>query len=252
MRAKDPKIVRGHDQHQTVQLALCNQRFVFRFLHPAQPGRAVRTAGTIFRIWRWRRRSQTGGRAVGVRSDRKARFVPGFRTRSFPITAAHAIGQVTKRRQDDGGIVGYAFRNADALNRVYEGHAVRPPMFALLRESLLIEVGFAHGNDRIAGGVEQRDGNQLAGFDEFIGATVDEQIQHRLKPVLHDGSAKTQRPDDGAQGVGDFLGAVAQIHFSRLADPDMFLDLPRDDENPDAQQQSVNQEAVASRLHHHA
>ena len=32
-------------------------------------------------------------------------------------------------------------------------------------------------------------------------------------------------------------------------DPDVFLDLPRDDEHPDPQQKAVNQGAVSSGLH---
>ena len=148
---------------------------------------------------------ERAGKTIGGRRPVRRRFQSG----EIPFAAAHAVGQIAQRRQDDGGVVGHAFGHARAFDGIHKRDAVFFPMLAFLRERPRVIVRFPDRDDRVAGGVQQNDRNQFAGFDELVGVAVDQQIEYRFEAILQDRAAEAQRPNDRAQRVGDFVGAVA-------------------------------------------
>src|SRR5437870_2569017 len=106
-------------------------------------------------------------------------------------------------------------------------------MLAFLKDIFLSEIErFAGRSERLTGDVEKRDGNQAAGFDHFVGAAIDQFVEHKLESLGRNGPAETKPSDESAEGVGDILGAVTKIRFSRFFDAQVFLDLPAGDEEP--------------------
>ena len=180
-------------------------------------------------------------------------FRPAVAAWKLPPVSARGvgkdIGQAAGRGENHRGI-GLAFRaDIDAGNGGDKCDAFGAPMFAFLQQVFLLEIDrVADGNHRVAGGVQKRDGQQLAGADQFVRALVDQFVEHRFQTVLQDGVAETHGPNHGAQGVGDFLGAIPQIGPGGVPDAHVLLDLPADHQQPDSQQKSVNQQA-AGRLH---
>ena len=112
-------------------------------------------------------------------------------------------------------------------------------MLAALEELLLtLRVqGSAGDKQRCVVGIQQRDRNQLAGLHQFIGASVHQFVENRIKalgrnrpaPEPHDAQNRTER-------VGDFLGPIAQVGLGGFFDPQVFLDLPAEDHHPDSQE----------------
>ncbi len=163
---------------------------------------------------------------------------------------ASPVGKLAEGGQDEG--VGDAFRaQAGAqIHRVDEGDAALTPMLALLEQIFSLRVnGRAGGSHGLVVGVEEDNGDEFAGLDEFIGAAVDQFVEHRFEAFLGNDSSEAHAADDGAEGVGDVFGAVAQVGSGGLLDPEVFLDLPAQDQRPDGPEESVNQQAAASQFH---
>ena len=78
---------------------------------------------------------------------------------------------------------------------------------------------------------------EILGFDEFVGA-ADQFLEDRFEPFLEDGpgAAETQPADEGAEGIGDVFGAIAEIGAGGLVDASVLLDLPPHHEGPHASQ----------------
>ena len=83
-------------------------------------------------------------------------------------------------------------------------------MLAGLKNVLLFQINRpAGGSNRFTGGVQQRDGNHLA-RRRAVRVAGDEFVQDGFQPVPENRAAKLQPADDGAEGVGDGLGAFPQ------------------------------------------
>ena len=117
------------------------------------------------------------------------------------------------------------------------------------RSSLCEVDGPAGGSDGLVGGVEQDDGDEFARLDQFIGAAVDQFVEHRLEAFLGNRSPEAHAADDGAEGVGDVFGPVAQVGLGGLPDAKVFLSLPAQDQHPDGREKAVNQQAAAGQFH---
>src|SRR5256885_14593683 len=62
-------------------------------------------------------------------------------------------------------------------------------------------------------------------------------------------AAKTQRTNDGAERIGNRFRAVAKLGLGYFTHPQVLLDLPNYDQRPDSDEQAVNEEAAASKVH---
>jgi hypothetical protein len=97
--------------------------------------------------------------------------------------------------------------------------------------------GRACGDHDIAGGIEEGDGREDAGLDEFA--------EGGLEAVLGDHAAETALgTDDEAEGGGDILGSEDESGAFGGAEAAMFGDLPGEDEDPSCQEKAIDQPAV--------
>ena len=78
---------------------------------------------------------------------------------------------------------------------------------------------------------------------------TDQFLENRLEAILRNRSPEPHAANDGTEGVGNVLGTVAQVGLGDVLDPDMFLDLPAEDQHPDGQEESVNQQSATSQFH---
>ena len=102
--------------------------------------------------------------------------------RELPARHRYPVGQLAQGREDKR--VGDAFRaQAGAqIDRVDQGDAALTPVLAFLQEIFALQVdGPAGPGDVLVGGIEQDDGEEFAGFDQFIGAAVDEFVEDRFE-----------------------------------------------------------------------
>ena len=146
------------------------------------------------------------------------------------------------RMAADDGVVGRAFGHARAFDRIHECDAVLPPMLAFLHKmssaSKLVSPTETTGSPAAFSNVTEMSSLDLT---SSLVRALTSKLSTGSRRSWNNRAAKAQRPDNRAQGVGDFLGAVPQVGLGRLADADMLLDLPRDDQHPDPQQQCINQ-----------
>ena len=144
--------------------------------------------------------------------------------------ATGVVGKVAKRRNDDRGVIGRAFRaDTCAFNRQNKRHIAGRPEFALAENFVRKQVGVAHGHDRFAIRVQQANVDE---FDERIGAVADEFVEDGFEPLLKNRAAKPERAGDGAQSPGDLMRTTAQIRLGGFDDALMLHRLPRADEQP--------------------
>src|SRR5437867_4148197 len=62
-------------------------------------------------------------------------------------------------------------------------------------------------------------------------------------------AAKTQRTNDGAERIGNRFRAVAKLGLGYFTHPQVLLDLPNYDQRPHGNEEPVNEEAAASKVH---
>lgn len=253
---------RGKREHQAVQFPAGHHILILLVVEIARPERTARPRLTLARLvgtFARRRRETTlrrrrrpglagGGRIRaqsvgrgGAQHVRRSHLVgPGFPAREISEVAAQRVGA---RLQNQRRLIGHAF------DRINPGHASQTPMLAGLKQVLLFQINRpASRGDRFTGGVQQRDGNHLA-CRRAVRVADNEFAQDGFQPVAEDRAAELQSAHDGAERVGDGLGTFPQAGPGGVADADVLLDLPRDNEHPDPQQKAVNQGAVSSRLH---
>ena len=220
-----------------MQGPLLDQGFDFLVIEALHPGWASEAAppfpgATVRANGRGRRR--IGDLAAGKLGR------PGLGRRTAPgglARLAHPVRDLAQWRRDEG--VG------DVQNdRIDERDTALAPMLATL-EKLLFSLrvqGPTGQEQRRVVGIQQGDGNQLAGFDQLISAPVYQFVEDRLEALGRNRSpAEPHAADDRAEGVGDFFGPVAQVGLGGLLDPQVLLDLPAEDQHPDGHQESVHQ-----------
>ena len=79
---------------------------------------------------------------------------------------------------------------------------------------------------------------------------MDQFIENRVEAFGRNRSpSEPADAEDRAERVGDFLGTVAQVGPGGLPHPQVFLDLPAQDQNPDGSQEPVNQPTAPGHFH---
>src|SRR5262249_6156070 len=109
--------------------------------------------------------------------------------------------------------------------------------------------GLSSCGNRLIGGVEKDDGYQFARFNEFVSASIDQFAEGTFQAILRNHASEANTSKKCAKRVRDVLGATTQVGFGGFADADVFLDLPTDDQQPDAEDEPVNQEIAPGQFH---
>ena len=119
-------------------------------------------------------------------------------------------------------------------------------MFAFLEEVFALGIDRPAGrDDGKVGGIEERDRKEFGGSGWFIGWTTDHLIENELDTFFGDASAEAHSSNDGAKGVGDVFGAIAEVGFGGILYANMLLDLPSGKERPNPREQGVDEEGAA-------
>src|SRR5262249_34304348 len=123
------------------------------------------------------------------------------------------------------------------------------PSFTFLQSFFVEEISRACRSHWFAGCVKNGDCENLAGFDELIGAAIHQFIEHGLEALRRNSAAESKAANEGHYSLGNILATVPYVGFVRFTDADVLFNLPADDERPNARQKAINQQVAARHYH---